>query len=95
METVSTVRAELTELVEKGIAMTDERLRRWPNDQTLQMIRSQLVAVQADVAGGSAPDSDLASRVKFGWIAVRQFEDIDPEYANVLTRASYLYQEKL
>jgi len=90
-----TVRRELDALLRVGIGMTDQRLSRAPDDTVLPMIRSQLLAVQQDVARGSTPDPDLVERVKFGWIAVRQFEDVDPEYADVLTRASYLYKRQL
>lgn len=87
-------RSDLAALLTRAVAMTDERLAAMPQYGSLRQIRTQLVEVQQDVARGGPPDPALQERVIFARFAVRELEDVDPEYADVLTRAAYLYRQK-
>lgn len=65
-----------------------------PAYAALAQVRAQLSELRADVATGRAPDPALRARVTFGRFAVLELADVDPEYANVLTRVAYLYKER-
>lgn len=92
---IGDVRTELTALLDRAVRMTDERLATMPAYEALREIRTQLLQVQQDVARGGAPDQSLQQRIIFARFAVRELEDVDPEYADVLTRAAHLYRRRL
>lgn len=72
--------------------MTAERLQRAPTSPLYLSIRAQLQAIADDLETGRAPTPEIQDRVMLGVYAAREFEDDDPEYADVLHKVSYVYK---
>lgn len=86
-EPVGTTAAEppLPELVQQALAMTDQRLAGLPPGPVQAMlgsIRAQLTYL----AQGAATE---APHLTLGVIAVREFEESDPAYCDVLCEVAY------
>lgn len=90
---MSAEKSELNGLLDKALEMVNARLARAPGLQSLQMIRVQLQAMQDDVNHGRTPTAEAKRRINIGVLAVREFEATDPDFADVLTKASYLYKK--
>lgn len=89
-----TLRRGLLRLLDRAIEMSDERIARYPTYTALSGVRAQLLEVRADVERGGTPNDALKQQVRFGYFAVRELEDMDPDYAEVLKEAAYQYQQQ-
>ncbi len=83
----------LSGLLDTALAMVYARLARAPDWQVLQMIQVQLQVMQDDVKHRRTPNAETQKRINIDLLAVREFEANDPEFADVLIRAAYLYGE--
>ena len=77
---------DLKWIADLGIAMTEARQD--PEVPIYDHIRQQLLYVQR-VIGTNFDVFDPDVQLTFGTLAVRNFEELDPEYAEVLTWLSY------
>lgn len=84
---------ELTQLVSEALRMTNERLRKSPEWQTLQIIKKQLDAIEEDVKNQGASKDELKKRINIGLIAAREFEADDPDFADILQKIDYRYKK--
>lgn len=85
-------RAQLEQELALAQSMTAEHLRRVPASPMYQSIGAQLDAIASDLATGNAPTPEIQDRIMFGVYAAREIEDVDPEYADVLHKVSYVYK---
>ena len=90
----ASVRPALLAFLDRAIIMSDERVAKYPAYAALADVRAQLLAVRQDVARGGPPDGELKRRVRFGYFAARELEDMGPAYAEVLKDAAYLYRQR-
>ncbi len=84
---------ELTQLVREALNMTNERLRKSPEWQTLQVIQKQLIAIEEDLKNQGASKDELKKRINIGLISVREFEADDPDFADLLQKIDYRYKK--
>jgi hypothetical protein len=84
--------ADLPALVDKGLAMVNERLGPsggWP---LYESIRAQLTYVKQTLDSGQPPKQEMVDRLLLGVYAAREFETTDPEFADVLFAVEYLFK---
>lgn len=85
------------DLIDKALRLTEDRLARvpagTPTHNMFGSIRTQLAFMHDTVAAGRAPTVDDKNRLTLGVIAVREFEDNDPDYCNALTEAVYQFKK--
>ena len=72
--------------------MTRERISLAPGVAVYDVVDRQLSHMQAVLHVGTPVEADV-DRMTIGTIAVKNFEDVDPEYARVLLRAARLFRE--
>ncbi|TCW60400.1 immunity protein Tsi6 family protein [Treponema sp. J25] len=84
---------ELTQLVREALNMTNERLRKSPEWQTLQVIQKQLIAIEEDLKNQGASKDELKKRINIGLISVREFEADDPDFTDLLQKIDYRYKK--
>ncbi|GEM_PF-2562387 len=73
--------------------MTNERLRKSPEWQTLQVIQKQLIAIEEDLKNQGTSKDELKKRINIGLISVREFEADDPDFADLLQKIDYRYKK--
>jgi hypothetical protein len=84
--------ADLPGLVDRGLAMVEERLGPsggWP---IYESIRAQLRYVKQTCDSGETPTREMLDRLLLGLYAAREFETSDPEFADVLFSVDYLFK---
>ena len=74
-------------------AMTQERITLAPGVDVYVLIEQQLDFMRGFEAVGVDPSESDRERISIGVIAVRNFDDVDPEYSRVLCEAAYRFQE--
>jgi hypothetical protein len=84
--------ADLPGLVEKGLAMVDERLGPAGGWNIYESIRAQLTYVKQTLESGQAPSDEMVGKLLLGVYAAREFETSDPEFADVLFSVEYLFK---
>ncbi|AEJ20550.1 immunity protein Tsi6 family protein [Gracilinema caldarium] len=85
--------SELSGLLDSASKMVNDRLAHAPGWQVLQVIQTQLQAMQDDVNHERVPTAEAKKRINIGVLAVREFEANDPEFADILIKAAYLYKK--
>ena len=78
-------------ILRKAIEVTDEMVRQHPSFQLALMIQPQLTFIAQFLNGDRVPTPQERARVNIGVIAVRNFEDTDPEYADWLEALNYAF----
>ena len=63
-----------------------------PTSQLFGGIANQLRAIRQDVERGGPFDPSIQARVTLGVLAVREFEQTDPEYADLLHEINFQYR---
>ncbi len=79
-------------LANEAIKLTNERLALAPDFQILRSVKAQLDFILDSFQKNKKPTDAEKERVTLGVLAVREFEDNDPEYADILSKVSYLYK---
>ena len=87
-------RTHLLALVHRASVMTDEARRTNPDAAIFRSIEAQLRAIRSDVVRAGPFDPTIQKRVNIGLLAVREFEQTDPGYAEVLERIAFLHQDE-
>lgn len=80
------------ELANEVLMLTKERLAIAPDFHTLKSVKTQLDYIFDAFQKNNPPTDAEKDRITLGILAVREFEDTDPEYAEILTKVSYLYK---
>jgi hypothetical protein len=80
------------EVLRDALAKTAEFERLDSSWSLLKNVRRQLEYMQSCVAGGRSPTADEASKVDVGPLAVRNFDDTQPEYAKWLMELDYAFR---
>jgi hypothetical protein len=89
--------SELPALVDRALEMTEERLANAPAGSEHSMfssIRNQLRFMRDTIAAGKSASIEDKNRLTLHVIAVREFDDTDPEYSDALTNAAYLFKQR-
>jgi hypothetical protein len=87
-------RSRLLALVDRAATLTDERLAKAPDHELFGSISRQLRAIRQDVLRDGAFDRALQQRINIGFYAAREFEQSDPEYADLLEQIEFLYRDE-
>lgn len=79
-------------LLAHGLAMVEERSRRSGGAGIHDSIKAQLLYMQRTVTARETPDDETLARLTLGIYAAREFETSDPDFADVLFKAEYLFR---
>lgn len=88
--------AEAAALIERALAMTEERLGRLPAGALHDMfssIRNQLEFMRRTADAGSVPTVAERNILSLGVIAVREFETTDVAYCDAICDAVYAFEK--
>lgn len=72
--------------------MTTERLGESPDYALYIEVARQLNLIDASIESGVAPTDEQMEEISIGLISIREFEGTDPDFADVLSKVSYLYK---
>ena len=84
--------SELPGLVEKGLAMVEERLLASNEARMYDSIKAQLTYMKKTIAAGERPSGDQLDKLLLGVYAARELETSDPDLAAVLFDVEYLFK---
>ncbi len=84
---------ELNHLLTKARSIVDDKLKKAPQWQTLQIIQKQLIAIEEDLKNQGVSKDELKKRINIGLIAAREFEADDPDFADILQKIDYRYKK--
>ena len=82
----------LKEALKLAKQMTAERLAESPDYALYLEVERQLMSINTGIESGIAPTEEQMEEISIGLIAIREFEATDPDYADVLSKVSYLYK---
>jgi len=74
----------LADLADLGLSIVGERAARSPGFPLWTSIQRQLAFIRETVLAGRPPSIEEKQRITLGVLAAREFEDADPELADVL-----------
>jgi hypothetical protein len=77
------------EYIDQAMLLVDDRLAQFPGFEVLLSTQRQLFYVRAVLLDRSLDRADL-HRLDFGAIAVREFDETDPELSRALKDAFYV-----
>lgn len=80
------------QLANEAIKLTNERLAVAADFQILKSVKAQLEYILDSFQKNKIPTDVEKDRVTLGVLAVREFEDNDSEYADILEKVSYVYK---
>ena len=83
--------APLEALVDEGLRLIAERLAKSPDFGLFQSVQKQLEFIKETLTSGKRPSAADKDRLTIGVLAAREFEDNDPDLADVLFRVSYAF----
>jgi hypothetical protein len=75
--------------LQKALQQTEELQQLDRGWALLKQVRAQLEFMQSCTADGRSPTAEEAKRIDVGPLAVRNFEDSQPDYANWLMGLDY------
>ncbi|KYL36488.1 MULTISPECIES: immunity protein Tsi6 family protein [unclassified Pseudoalteromonas] len=73
------------ETIEEGISLTEKRLKNIPDFDIYKSILKQLHYLQM-ILNGSEPDRSKLEKIILGHFAVREFEESDLEFSEILKK---------
>jgi hypothetical protein len=82
----------LPDLIAEGLVMVAKRLRESNGAQIYDSIEAQLLYMRQTVEAGATPSKEKLDSLTMGIYAAREFETSDPEFADVLFKAEYLFK---
>jgi len=82
----------LKEVLTVAKQMTAERLAESPDYELYIEVDRQLKLIKSNVESGNRPTDEQKEEISIGLIAVREFEQTDEEFADILGKVSYLYK---
>jgi len=83
---------DLPGLVDKGLAMVEQRLTESSGARIYDSIKAQLTYMKQIIDSGGKPDPDKVRTMTLGVYAAREFETADPPFADVLFKVEYLFK---
>lgn len=83
---------ELPGLIDKGLAMVEQRLQQSGGARIYDSIKAQLTYMKQTVQAGAKPTDEKLDSLTMGVYAAREFETSDPEFADVLFNVEYLFK---
>lgn len=84
----------LLEKISKAISLTQGMLLETPNSKAVEAALEQLKLVQ-DCSQASASSRAILETINLGLLAVREFDERNPEYADDLIEIQKLIKEEL
>ena len=72
--------------------MVEVRLRATDGARIYDSVKAQLTYLKQIVDSGATPADEMLGRLTLGIYAAREFETSDPEFADVLFKAEYLFK---
>ncbi len=85
-------RSEFEAILRKALLRTDELAKLGPSFPLPSMIRPQLDFISQFLRGDRDPSPEERARVNIGLVAVRNFDDSDPEYSAWLKALNYAFK---
>ncbi len=85
-------RSQFKAILQKAEARTEELAKLGPSFKVPAMIRPQLEFIGEFLKQGKTPASEDRDRITIGVLAVRNFDDSDPEYSTWLKALSYAFK---
>ena len=86
------INMNLSEIYNLANKMTSERLSESPDYELYQEIERQLDLRKTRIDSGESLSDDQKDEISIGLIAVREFEETDQEYSEILSKLSYLFK---
>ncbi|HET9622080.1 MAG TPA: immunity protein Tsi6 family protein [Kofleriaceae bacterium] len=83
---------QLPGLIDKGLAMVEERLQRSNGARVYDSIKAQLTYMKQVVTAGDKPTDEKLDSLTMAVYAAREFETSDPDFADVLFDTEYLFK---
>ncbi|HEX3764724.1 MAG TPA: immunity protein Tsi6 family protein [Kofleriaceae bacterium] len=83
---------DLPALVDKGLALVEQRLKDSGGARIYDSIQAQLTYMKQVIDAGEKPAPDKVRSLTLGVYAAREFETSDPELADVLFKVEYLFK---
>lgn len=83
---------DLKEVYRLATEMTVERLNESPNYDLYIEINRQLGLMKDNILNQIEPTEEEKMNISIGLLAVRELEEVDTEYSDVLSKLSYLYK---
>jgi hypothetical protein len=80
---------DLPRLVQRGLMLIGERLARSPDWGLYRSVQAQLEFIRGKLVRGERPSDAEKDRIILGLLAVREFENVDDELADVLHAVNY------
>jgi Tsi6 len=84
--------SELPGLIDKGLAMVEERLRDSGGARIYASIKAQLTYMKQTIDAAAKPTDEQLDKVLLGVYAAREFETSDPDFADVQFNVEYLFK---
>jgi Tsi6 len=84
------VQSDLPRLLDQGLRMVRERLEASPHFPVYLSIQRQLEYLQQTLTLGQSPAAGKVDSLTLGVYAAREFENSDPDFADVLFNVNYL-----
>lgn len=84
--------SQLKAILDKAVVHTDKLAALDPTFRLPAMIRPQLDFISQFLKENRVPAAEERARVNIGVLAVRNFDDTDPEYANWLKALNYAFK---
>jgi hypothetical protein len=84
--------SEFKSILDKAIVRTDKLATLGPSFSLPSMIRPQLDFISRFLKENQVPTMEDRTRLTIGVLAVRNFDDSDPEYSNWLKALNYAFE---
>ena len=84
--------SELKAILRKAVIHTDELGTLAPSFDLPRIIRPQLDFISQFLKEDRVPASEESARINIGVLAIRNFDESDPEYANRLKALDYAFK---
>jgi hypothetical protein len=85
-------KAKWQDVLQDALDRTHQLEQADPSGSLPKLIRRQLEFMKTTIAAGRAPTPEEAARIDVGPIAVKNFEDTDPPYAEWLMELDYAFR---
>lgn len=83
---------DLPALVDRGLALVEQRLTDSGGARIYDSIKAQLTYMKQTIDVGEKPSPDRVRSLTLGVYAAREFETSDPDFADVLFKVEYLFK---
>ncbi len=80
------------DVTKEALNRTEQYIKETPEYDILHSIKAQLEFILESYKNKKVPTEEDKDKIIIGLYGIREFEGTDPEYADLLSRASYFYK---